>query len=516
MLRGDSASLGGVVVRALSKSHSGRYQAVAELLDELRNATTAATPAPSAPDVPSIAVLPFANMSADPDQEYFCDGLDEELIDALVRLEGLRVVGRTSSFQFRGKGHDLRKIGDELRVKTVLEGSVRKAGNRLRINAQLISTDAWYHLWSERYDRDMDDVFAVQDEIARTVVEKLKVKLLGEQQAPVIKRPTDNLEAYNLYLKGHHYFLKMTGTGFEKGLECLRQAVEAEPTYAQAHALIGLVHACRAVLSFTAPEQVMPMAKEAALKALALDETTADAHFAMAYVLDVGEWDWEGTEREHRRALKLNPADTLARANYGQLLGRLGRADAGIAECRHAVDRDPLSHLNRHNLALVFWMARQFDAALDEARAGVELKPTCLPFYWDLGHALAGLGRYGEAVEAFTQGTIVAPGDPISQGFRRWALGLVGQREEARVILGNLERRRSHGYFSGWLMAHVSLGLGDQEQAISWLQTAPEERDALLPFINVSMPLDPLRADPRFQALLRRMNFAETTTSPTN
>ena len=219
VLTGDSSSLSGVVVRSLDKSQSQRYQAVTELLDDLRNTTASATKATSQPDVPSIAVLPFADMSPEKDQDYFCEGLAEELIDALARLEGLRVVARTSAFQFRDKGYDLREVGEKLKVKTVLEGSVRKAGNRLRINAQLINTQDGYHIWSERYDREMDDVFAVQDEIARTVVEKLKVKLLGEQQAPVIKRPTDNLEAYNLVLKGRHYFTKLTGTALEKSLD---------------------------------------------------------------------------------------------------------------------------------------------------------------------------------------------------------------------------------------------------------------------------------------------------------
>ena len=515
-LTGDSSSLSGVVVRSLHKSQSKRFQAVTDLLDDLRNATGSATRTASPSDVPSIAVLPFTNMSADPEQQYFCDGMAEEIINALAALDGLHVASRTSAFQAKAKDFEITEIGVRLKVGAVLEGSVRKAGNRLRVTAQLINVSDGYHLWSERYDRDMDDVFAVQDEIARSVVEKLKVKLLGEHDAPLVTRPTDNLEAYTLVLKGRYYFTKASGTALEKGLECFTQALAVEPAYAQAHAGIGMVHAVRAVTSFAAPQEAMPMAKEAALKALAIDETVADAHFAMAYVLDRGEWDWEGAEREYRRALELNPADTLARGTYGQLLTTLGRADAGIAECRHAVERDPLSLVNRFGLTFVFCLSRRFDAALNEARAAVELEPTYHLFYLALGWSLAGLGRYGEAVEAFTQATILAPGDPLSQGSRGWALGLAGQRQAARVILGDLERRRSHGYFSGVLLARVSLGLGDLEQAIAWLQTAAEERDALLPFSNVWFTYDPLRSDPRFQALLRRKNFPETAgTQPT-
>ena len=513
VLTGDSSSLSGVVSGALHKSQSQRYQAVTDLLGGLRTATASEGAAPSEPDVPSIAVLPFADMSPGKDQDYFCEGLAEELIDALAQLAGLRVVARTSAFQFRGKGHDLREVGEKLKVKTILEGSVRKAGNRLRINAQLINAEDGYHLWSERYDRDLDDVFAIQDEIARSVTDKLKVTLLGEDEAPLVTRPTDNLEAYNLYLKGRYHFLRVTGPAFKKSLECFNQALAVDPTYARAHAGIAISNTARAILSFAASHDVMPQAKKSALKALAIDETVVDAHLAMAFVLEYGEWDWEGAEREYRRALELNPGDTLARSQYADLLGHTGRAEEAITEARDAVARDPLSLNNRHVLSQVFCMARRFDAALTEARAGIELEPTFHHLYWGLGWSLVGLGKYGEAVEALTQATIVVPDDPLSQGFLGWALGLVGQRQEARLILGNLERRRKDEYFSGFMMAQVSLGLGDQEQAISWLQKAAEERDTVLPYINVWFAFDPLRADPRFQALLQKMNFPETASS---
>ena len=327
VLTGDSSSMSSVVSRALHKSQAQRYQAATDLLDGLRSATSSAAQTASQPEVPSIAVLSFSDMSPEKDQDYFCEGLAEELIDALAQLEGLRVVARTSAFQFRGKGHDLREVGEKLKVKTVLEGSVRKAGNRLRINAQLINTDDGYHLWSKRYDRDMDDVFAVQDEIARSVVEKLKVKLLGEQDAPLVTRPTDNLEAYNLVLKGRHYFTRQTG--LEKALECMTQAVGVDPAYAEAHAGVALIQTMRAILSSARPRQVMPIAKEAALKALAIDGRVGDAHFALAVVLDFFEWNWTGAEREYHRALELKPGDTQARCVYANMLGRVGASGGG-------------------------------------------------------------------------------------------------------------------------------------------------------------------------------------------
>ena len=506
-LTGEAAALNRVVGRALSKSVSSRYQAVDDQLDELQSATAPATLATSQPDVPSIAVLPFDDMSPGKDQDYFCEGMAEEIINALTKLDGLRVVARTSAFQFKGQAVDLRDVGHKLAVTTVLEGSVRKAGNRLRVTAQLINVSDGYHLWSERFDRDMDDVFAVQDDIARSVTDTLKVKLLGEADAPMVTRSTDNLEAYNLFLKGRYHLVRVTGAALEKSLGCFTQALAVEPAYAEAHAGIAMAQTSRAVVSVAAPRQVMPLAKEAALKALAIDETVADAHCALAGVLSLYEWDWTGAEREYRRALDLNPGDTLARGFYAHLLGCMGRPDASVAEARHAIERDPLSVFNRHVLADRLWLARRFDAAIAEARAGIELAPTYHMFYCDLGIALVGLGRHDEAVEALRQATTLAPGDPVSQGFLAWASGLAGHRQEARAILGDLERRRSREYFSGWLMVHVNLGLGEHEQAISWLQKAVEERDGLLAYINVWWGVEPLRSDPRFQALLRRMHF---------
>ena len=500
-----------VVTRALSKQAGDRYQTVADLLSELRGVKRAhqegATTRQQA--VPSIAVLPFRNMSADPEQEYFCEGLAEELIDALARLDGLRVAGRTSAFLFSGKGHDLRDIGEKLQVKTILEGSVRRAGDRLRVNAQLINAADGYHLWSERYDRDMDDIFAVQDDIARTVVEKLKVKLLGTADTPLVRKPTDNLEAYNLVLQGRYYSVRATGAALEKSLACFTQALAVEPTYAQAHAGIATAQAIRAIVSLAAPHTVMPEAREAALKTLALDETVADAHAALALVLHYYDWDWAGAEREYRRALELNPGDTLARCSYANLLGMVGRVDESVAEARSAVERDPVAPFCRYILAQQFVAARRFEEAIAEAHAAIELDSSYNPLYMALGWGLAGLGRHDEAVDAFRQQVIAAAGDSFAQGWLGWALGLAGHRQEALTILGDLEGRRSQEYVGGLLLACVSLGLDEHDQAISWLQEAAEERDGLMTLVNTLPVFGPLRSDPRFQALLRRMNFPD-------
>ena len=501
-----------LVTRMMTKVRDDRYQTGAGLLSELqrvkRNVTTTGASV-SQPDVPSIAVLPFADMSPAKDQDYFCEGLAEELIDALARLDGLRVAGRTSAFQFSGKGHDLRDIGEKLQVKTILEGSVRRAGDRLRVNAQLINAADGYHLWSERYDRDMDDIFAVQDDIARTVVEKLKVKLLGTADTPLVRKPTDNLEAYNLVLEGRYYSVRATGAAVEKSLACFTQALALEPAYAQAHAGIALVHAIQAIMSLAAPHTVMPEAKEAALKTLALDETVADAHAALAVVLHYYDWDWAGAEREYRRALELNPGDTFARCSYANLLGMVGRVDESVAEARSAVERDPVAPFCRYILQQAFVVARRFEEAIAEAHAGIELDPSYHLSYMSLGWGLAGLGRHDEAVDAFRQQVIAAAGDSFAQGWLGWALGLAGHRQEALTILGDLEGRRSQEYVGGLLLACVSLGLDEHDQAISWLQEAAEERDGLMALVNTLPVFGPLRSDPRFQRLLRRMNFPQ-------
>ena len=514
VLTGDSSSLSGVVVRSLHKSQSQRYQAVAELLGDLGNAADSATQPTDQSDVPSIAVLPFANMSADPEQEYFCDGLAEELIDALARLEGLRVVGRTSSFQFRGKGHDLRDIGEKLTVKTVLEGSVRKAGNRLRINAQLISTGDGYHLWSERYDRDLDDVFAVQDEIAQSVVEKLKVKLLGAQDSPMVTRRTDNLDAYNLFLQGRQHYARSTGPALEQALEYFTHALDLDPNYAQAHAGIALAHTLQAILSYAAPRAVMPRAKDAALRALTIDGSLTDAHFALASVLDFYEWNWSEAEDEYRRALDLHPGNTTARASYADLLGRQGRVESSVSEARRAVETDPLSSMCRQWLVLVLVYSGQFEAALVEARAGIDTDPSYPQLYQMLSVALKGLGRQEDAIDALKRQIELVPGAPMALCNLCVTLSFAGHREEALTVLRGLEQRRTSEYISGVLLAYGHTGLGRHDEAISWLNVAYEERDATMPYIYRYPGLENLRADPRFQVLLQKMNFPKTAGTP--
>jgi serine/threonine protein kinase len=344
------------VRKMLRKESEERYEDMDSLIGDLKRAQSglAASPMPEEESSPSIAVLPFTNMSADPDQEYFCDGLAEELINALTQIEDLHVVARTSAFSFKGQQLDVREIGRKLNVATVLEGSVRKAGNRLRITGQLVKVADGYHLWSERYDREMDDVFAIQDEITLAIVDKLKPRLLGEEKAKLAKSRAVDLEAYNLYLRGRWFAGQLAQEAFEKAIECYNQAIKKEPDYAPAYA--GLAD-CHTWLPFVGPfesKKIMPKARKAALKALQLDDNLAEAHSSMALIKSLYDWDWESGEREYKRAIELNPGVAFIHQRYAMFLMYMGRHDEAINEAERALELDPLSPLQPRRRSGVF------------------------------------------------------------------------------------------------------------------------------------------------------------------
>ena len=510
------APLDAVVRRALSKDASQRYQQAAECVTalqavqrELESAVTEARPA-AGDATPSIAVLPFANMSPDPDQEYFCDGLAEELIDALARLEGLKVVARTSTFKFKGQADDIRLIGEQLGVETVLEGSVRKAGNRLRINAQLINIADGYHLWSARYDRTMDDVFAVQEEIAQAIVEKLKIELVGEPDAPLVKVSTTNLEAYNLLLEGRHHRMRFTMRGFGRALECFEQALTIDADYAMAHAGIGWVHGIRSVLGHVAPREAFPKVLEASERALSIDLECGEARSVLAGFRHWYDWDWAGAEREYRLAIELSPSSADAHAEYGHFLGSRGRPDEAIAEARRGVELDPLSLPSNRILALTLLRAGRLDEAADQCRKTLDLEPRYFPARWHLAQALSATGRDEEAVSVLEAGREDAGGEPLTETNLGMHYAAVGRAQEARAILGVLKRRREEGYLSAACIAWVHMGLDEVDEAMEWFEQAYRDRDGLctsLAWLHAVLPAryQGFLSDPRHLDLLRRI-----------
>ena len=382
VLAGSSASVQPVVSKTLTKDLGQRYQTVTDLVHDLRTGSTPSVIAASAPeqDVPSIAVLPFADMSPEKDQDYFCEGMAEEIINALTALDGLHVAPRTSAFLAKAKNFDIAEIGERLKVGAVLEGSVRKASKRLRVTAQLINVSDGYHLWSDRYDRDLDDVFALQDEIAQALVEQLQVKLLGAGDEHLVKRRTERLDAYEQYVKGCHY--RFTQYNLRMARECFAEALRLDPDYAAAHAALADTLVALSLLGVVSPWEGLQVAQRAVERALRLDGRLSEAHAAAGTVHMWLEWRWGDAEDESRRALELHPQSVDGHVSYAQLLAILGRTEESLEQSGIAQELDPLSAY-----AAVFrgWCligARRYDEAMAACQRALELQPNFALGHW--------------------------------------------------------------------------------------------------------------------------------------
>ena len=498
--------LAAAIAKCLEKSPARRFQSAAELLAAL-DPPVAATGEGAVPSdaPPSIAVLPFADLSPGRDQEYFCDGMADELITALMSLEGVRVASRTSAFQFKGRAEDVGEIGRRLRVRHVLEGSVRRAGNRLRVTVQLTDVAEGFQVWSERYDRALDDVFAVQDEIARTIVERLELDL-GRRDDRIVPRATRNMEAYNIYLQGRYLLFKLTMDGMKEGMALLERAGSLQPDYADAHASLAYGYLLQA-FTVAPPRQVMPLAKSAAERALRVNPDLAQGHLALASVRHWYDWDWAGAERAYKKAIELSPADAMARFNYAELLALLGRSEEAIAEAACATERDPISPI----------VCRAMGDALyrvEALRRGDRIRPpharARAVLLLDLLDPWPGSGREG-AVCRGNRGVraragAFGTGDPPLESFLGWVSALAGDRDRARTIARELEGRRAVGYVSATNIALIYQGLGEMDEALRWYTLAVNERAADCSAYQQVPYFDAAREDPRFQALIRRIN----------
>ena len=455
----------------------------------------------------SIAVMPFANLSGELENEYFCDGLAEELLNTLAKIEDLKVAARTSAFSFRGKKANVSEIGRALGVQTVLEGSVRKSGNRLRITLQLVNTADGYHLWSERYDREMQDIFDVQDEITLAVVGALKVKLFGVEKAAVLKRYTDNTEAYQLYLKGCYFRDKFTEDGFKKSIECFRQAIDMDPNYA--HAYAGLAGCYTALgLMYARTKEVYPRAKEAALKALELDNTLAEAHCALASIKLFYDWDWPAAKREAQVAIQLNPNYWDAHVLYFYYLLVKGQLRESITEIKLAHELSPLSRFINTGLGWALYLARQYDQAEEQCLKTLELDPDFPPLHSILGRAYLMKGMYHEAITEFEKELHLSRAEILTNIGQAQAMS--GNKDEAQSTLDELKRLfvQSELKIDPALLAIVYAGLDERDQALEWLDKAYEYRSLNMLWLKVEPVWDGLRSDSRFTDLLRRMGHS--------
>ena len=506
-----------VANKCLAKRADERYQTVSDLLADLgalkrsRESSEGKRQSSGARDArPSIAVLPFENRSRDEDDEYLSDGVTEDIISALAKVEGLRVTPRASAFRFKGESTAVRQVAEKLNVGCVLTGTIRRAGSRLRITVELIDAAEEAQMWSERYDRVLEDIFDIQDEISQAIVNQLKRKLVGAAASPGATRRTADFEAYRLYLQGRHNVVKFSESGIRQGLSCFERALATDSNYPEPHAGLAEAYALLGMLGYARPADVMVKAKAEAVRALGMDETSADAHTSLGFVRKCYDWDFAGAEQSYRRAVELNPADPITRVHLGALLGETGRPVEGVAELRTAVQLDPLSPYVNRLLCLLLLYARDFEAALDQARKTLDIDPAYFPIRWEMSTAWRFLGRPDEALGTIEAAVSLAPKDPFTLGWLGTCQAIAGHQEEALRTIDKLKDLRAKRYSAASPIAWVYVHLGDFNQAFQWLDTAFEERDSVLVILKqYPWPSESFRQDPRYQELLRRIGFPE-------
>ncbi|HEY3203865.1 MAG TPA: protein kinase, partial [Thermoanaerobaculia bacterium] len=455
--------------------------------------------------IQSLAVLPLENLSRDPEQEYFADGMTEELIATVSQISALRVISRTSVMQYKAARKPLPEIARALNVDAVVEGSVLLSGNRVRVTAQLIQARGDRHLWAKSYERDLREVLSLQGEVARAIAQEIQAKLTPQEQASLsATRPVDS-EAHEAYLKGRYSLNKSTEESIRKAIEYFNQAIAKDPGSGRAYA--GLADSYSALRSvYAAPREVMPKAKAAAIKAVELDEKLPEAHVSLANVKFFYDFDWPGAEKEFQRALELNPNSADAHEAYATYLAAMERHAEAATHIERAERLDPLSLLVLTDAAWVFYCAREYDQAIEASRKAVDLDQRFWPAYTYLGLAYEKKGRFAEAIAALEKARELDDNPTILE-MLGGAYAASGRRDDARKVLGELTERSKKGYVCPYEVATVYVGLGEKDSALRWLEKAEEDRADCVPWMRPDPKLDPLRSDPRFRELLRRVGF---------
>jgi TolB-like protein/Tfp pilus assembly protein PilF len=453
----------------------------------------------------SLAVLPLTNTSGDPNLEYLSDGLTESIINSLSQLPQLRVMARSTVFRYKSQKIDAEKIGRDLSVRGVLTGRVLQLGERLIIRTELVDTADGSQVWGEQYNCKPSDLLALQEEISSEISEKLRIRLTGAEKERVAKRHTDDTEAYQLYLKGCYFLNKYTKEDGEKGFDYFQRAIAIDPSYSLAY--VGLAdYYYRVSTTYMPPREALPKARAAAMKALELDDTLAEAHTSLAYTMMLYDWDWAGAEAEFKRAIVLKPGYAPAHRWYGIYLLFVGRFDESLAEMERAHELDPLSLQVNVSLAAPFYFARRYEQAIEQFHRTLEMDQSFWPAHYLLGWVYEERGEFSKAIEEFQRAKKLDDTPMISAGLG-YAYAVTGKLSAAQKILDELKGLSKKRYVSPYFIAIVHAGCGEKDEAFEWLEKAFEDRSEMLAWLKVAPELDRLRPDPRFASLMRRVGF---------
>jgi len=514
-----SPALDRTIMKALEKDPTRRYQSAQELLTDLERVKMSSSALradlrrrrPSAPGrIRSVAVLPLENLSGDRSEDYFADGMTDALISSLAKIAALRVISRTSVMVYKGARKPLPAIASELNVDAVVEGSVLRAAQRVRVTAQLVHASTDRHLWSESYERDMTDILGLQSDVAQAIAGSIQLKLSPKQKAG-LKKKTAPLSpaAYEAYLKGRYHWNKRNSEGLERAIHFFHEAIQHDPKCAPAFAGLADSFALLGTVPYDAmpPREAMPKAKDAAVKALLVDETLAEAHASLAYILLSYDWDFESAEKEFKRAIAINPGYATAHQWYALFLAAMGRSEQAIAEIKCAQDYDPLSVVINTTAALVYNFARQFDQAIEQCQKVFEVYPGFPLAHFERGRAYEQKGMLEEALAEHQSAKTISSDTPQTVTAVGHALALLDRRDKALKVVDALLEMGKRKYVPAIYLAGIFAALNDHDQAISWLEKAYQDRSDYLVYLRREPTFDSLHADPRFQNLARRIGL---------
>jgi TolB-like protein/Flp pilus assembly protein TadD len=457
--------------------------------------------------IDSLAVMPFVNVGGDPNTEYLSDGITENLINNLSQIPKLRVLPRSLVFGYKGRETDPRKVGQDLHVRAILTGRVVQHGDSLNVQTELVDVGEVSQLWGQQYNRKFAEILAVQEEIAKQVSEKLRLRTTGEEQKRLAKRSTENTEAYQLYLKGRYYWNRRTADMLKRANEYFQQAIDKDPSYGLAYAGLAESYALFTFYEVLQPRESCPKAKAAAAKTLEIDETLSEAHAALGWIKMSCDWDWPGSDREFRRALEINPNDGTARMWHGMYFEAMGRLDEAIAERRRAEEAEPLSLIISTVLGQILYFSRRYDEAMEQFRKTLDLDPSFVQAHLYLGMVYEQKGMFPEANAELRQALSGSGEYPLFISALGHSYAVSGQRRMADEALVRLQEQTKHRYVAPYDIAAIYIGLQEKDQALQYLEAAYEDRSWWMIWLRTDPRFDSIRGDPRYQDLVRRMHF---------